>query len=225
MTVPQGHNGISGMHRDAEGKAATRLVVVDDHPVVAAGIIHLLADEPDLMVAGHATDPVQALACMADWRPDLVISDLNLGKSMDGIDFIRALRQKLPAVLVLVLSMHDDPHYVRRAFSAGVNGYMVKDDLAGDIITAVRTVLRRENYLSRAVAVANIWNDPLASLSEREMTVLRLTGTGLETKEIAAELNLSPKTVETYRQRLKLKLGIESHTELLAFSVQHVHKR
>ena len=200
------------------------VVVVDDHPILAEGIRLLIQEERDLGVVGSARDAVSAMEVVERLRPRLAIVDISLKRGVSGIELIKMFKEKYPTLLVLVLSMHEERHIVERAFKAGADGYILKDEVSEAIVKAIRSVLSGIRYLSPGLVVGlhasgarGCWGD---YLSDRELEVFALIGQGRETREIAESLFISVKTVETYRQRLKEKLGITSNTELIRNAVQ-----
>jgi two-component system response regulator NreC len=205
------------------------ILLVDDHAVLRSGLRLLLDAQPGLQVVGEAGDAQEALELAAKVQPDLVLLDLTLPQ-MDGIAMLPLLRKLLPSARVLVLTMHDDEGYLRQAFRAGAAGYVLKKAADAELIAAVRAVMRGENYVHPAMtrallddllppAPAN--SDPWASLSDREREVLVLVARGYTAAEIGAQLNLSPKTIETYRLRGMEKLGMRSRAALVQFALAH----
>jgi DNA-binding NarL/FixJ family response regulator len=205
------------------------ILLVDDHAVLRSGLRLLLDAQPGLQVVGEAGDAQESLELAAKVQPDLVLLDLTLPQ-MDGIAMLPLLRKLLPSARVLVLTMHDDEGYLRQAFRAGAAGYVLKKAADAELIAAVRAVMRGENYVHPAMtrallddllppAPAN--SDPWASLSDREREVLVLVARGYTAAEIGAQLNLSPKTIETYRLRGMEKLGMRSRAALVQFALAH----
>lgn len=216
--------------------AKARVLVVDDHPLLRAGLVSLIQDQPDLVLCGEADcagDTI--LAVDSDPPPELVILDLMLG-SADGLELIKQIRALRPGLLILVISMHDELIYAERALRAGATGYIMKKEPAQEMLTAVHAVLQGEVYLSGRMRVLlaekGLATDPCRflvpqaepPLSDRELHVFRLIGAGLATKQIAAELRLSVKTIETYRENLKVKLRLANAPELLRAAKQWVDK-
>ncbi len=209
----------------------TRILVVDDHPIMRAGLAQLIAEEPDLAVCGEAADAHGALEAVETLQPDLAIVDITL-KDSSGIDLIKDLRVRRPKLPVLVLSMHDEMFYAERALRAGARGYVTKSEVADRIIEAVRKVLAGEVYVSGKVADKMISSmvggrsDPKAfpidRLTDRELQVLELIGEGLQTREIAGRLHVSVKTVDAHREHIKRKLDLDGANELVKYAVQWV---
>jgi DNA-binding NarL/FixJ family response regulator len=207
-----------------------RIFLVDDHDIVREGITHLLNRETDLKICGGAQDAESALAAIKELQPDLVISDISLG-SRDGIELVREIRARYPDVLVLMLSMFDDLTYAERAIRAGAAGYVMKRRGSEELLSAIRTVLRGEIYVSSKVASSLLRrlsgarpakeSNPVDELSDRELQILRCIGQGLSVREIAKQLYLSAKTVESHRENMKRKLKLKSSGELLQYAIEH----
>lgn len=201
----------------------TTLVIVDDHPLVRAGIKALLQMEGDLDVVGEAEDHAAALDVIAAVKPDLVLVDLSL-KNSNGLNLIKELAQKRPAPLILAVSMHDEYTYAVRCLKAGARGYIMKQEGTERILEAIRCVLSGETYLSSAMtrnAVNHVSGlrptpgaSPVSMLSNRELELFQLTGKGLEIAEIAEVMGISPRTVEVHRSHIKKKLGLRTSTEI-----------
>lgn len=204
------------------------ILLVDDHAVLRAGLQLLLDGQPDLCVIGEAEDVRTAVAQATTLQPDLILLDLSLTGS-SGLAAIPALRAVAPHSRILVLTMHDDEGYVRQALAAGANGYVLKRAADADLIAAIRAVLRGELYIHPALTRQLLENllpqtpalNPWESLSEREREVLLLVARGYTAAEIAEQLSLSPKTVETYRTRGMEKLGLRSRAALVQYALNH----
>ncbi|QJW94987.1 response regulator transcription factor [Frigoriglobus tundricola] len=202
----------------------TRVLVVDDHPVVRDGLAALLGTEPDLEVCGEAEDVPGALALLKAARPDVAIIDVSL-KNGNGIDLVKRIRAHEHAVRVLVWSMYPEELYAERALRAGAQGYVHKGRSTKEILEALRAVLAGKVYLSGDQADrllrrlvgggAGAERAPVECLSDRELEAFGLMGQGRTTEQIAAAMHVSPKTVETYRARIKEKLGLDNITELI----------
>jgi DNA-binding NarL/FixJ family response regulator len=206
----------------------TRIFLVDDHPIVRLGFVQLLSAEPDFEVCGQADGARAALEKLPAARPDVAVVDLSLGAT-SGMDLIRDIKERWPRTAVLVVSMHDEMLYAERSLRAGASGYLMKHEAPDAIVRAIRTVAAGNVFVTesvsgrlfqRLVSGAAQADSPLSTLSDRELHVLRLIGSGLGTREIAAQLHLSVKTVESYRARLKEKMSLRSGTELLRFAVR-----
>jgi len=221
------------MATEAKGGAGTyrqpaRVLIVDDHPIVRMGLVRLLEHEPGLEVCGLAEDAPTALNALSSARPDVVVLDISLpGKS--GLELIKDIKARRPGLPVLVLSIHDETLYAERVLRAGASGFIMKDEAAQEVAEAIRRVAAGEIYLSkrmvnRALLTAlrgetSAPGTPLERLSDRELEVFELMGTGMSTRQVAERLHLSVKTVETHRSRIKRKLGLSSATDLLRHAV------
>ena len=203
--------------------------IVDDHPIVRDGLSQLINSENDLEVCGDAASVGSAIESLDSGLPDVVIVDLSLPDS-DGMELIKLIRARSSHLPVLVLSMHDENMYAERMLSAGANGYIMKQAAADQLLTALRRVLAGGVYVSDqfAATVTERLNDgdgthmgnPVARLTNREVQVLNLIGSGKTTREAAENLNLSVKTVESHRQRIKKKLDLETPAELVKFAAE-----
>lgn len=206
-----------------------RVFLVDDHPLVREWLASLVALQPDLEVCGQAEDAPAALAAVQELHPDIVVVDLTLPRS-SGLELIKDLRAQSAKLRVLVLSMHDEVTIAERALRAGANGYAVKRESSPEILEAIRAVLAGKFYASPALATQlagrmfsgaeRAGRSPEELLSDREMEVFRLRGQGHSTKEIAAFLCVSAKTVGSYDNRMKIKLGLASASELMREAVR-----
>lgn len=184
----------------------------------------MISRESDLEIVGEAGTAVEALAGIAEHRPQLVIVDLTLG-DLSGLEIIKEVRSRWPRIKVLVASMHTQTSYVERAMRAGASGYLTKDAPQSELLEAIRCVLDGKIYLNPQMStemlrrVINAGNgqakDPIESLSDRELEVFDLLGQGLRTRDVAERLCLSVKTIETYRDNIKGKLGLDSSVELI----------
>lgn len=200
-----------------------RILVVDDHPIVRVGIRQMLASEPDLEICGEAESADAGRQLAATLRPDLAIVDLSLSQGT-GLDLIRSLRESMPALPVLVLSMHDESLFAERVLRAGARGYIMKREAIAGLVGAIRQLLAGRIYVSQGIAQAVLErvghedaasDNPLASLTDRELEVFGLIGRGLGTSAIAEQLAVSVKTIETYRSNIKSKLNLKDATDLI----------
>jgi len=204
---------------------AIRILIADDHEVVAEGLRHVIEAQPDLEVVGLAPDGREAIRLARELHPDVVIMDLSMPE-LNGADAARAILEREPDCKVIVLSMYSEREYVRRALKAGAAGYVVKRSAAKEVVDAIRAVYSGQKYLSPRIADVVIddysggEDDPLAKLSGREREVLQLLAEGRTGAQIAERLSLSQKTVETYRARLVEKLGIRDTAGLVRFAIQ-----
>lgn len=207
----------------------TKILLVDDHPLMRKGLAMTLGAEPDLQVTAQAESAEAALEIIDDGAIDLAVVDISL-PGMSGIELVKHLQAFRPTLPVLIVSRHDESLYAERALRAGAKGYVMKLEASDTIVDAVRRVLRGGIYVSEPVndrllmgmaAGANpIEKPPLDLLSDRELEVFELTGQGVATRDIAERLHLSVKTVESYRARIKTKLSINSAAELMQHAVQ-----
>jgi DNA-binding NarL/FixJ family response regulator len=203
-----------------------KILIADDHGVVAEGLKHLIEAQPDMQVVGTVGDGREALRLAREAQPDVVLMDLSMPE-LNGADATRAIIERDSRCRVIVLSMYAEREYVRRALKAGASGYVVKRSAAKEVVDAIRAVYAGQRYLSPRVAdvviddyTAEDKQDPLGRLSAREREVLQLLAEGRTGAEIATRLALSQKTVETYRARLVEKLGIRDVAGLVKFAIQ-----
>jgi DNA-binding NarL/FixJ family response regulator len=210
--------------------ASTRILIVDDHPVVREGLAMQIATQPDLEVCGEAEDVPAALALLTTVQADLAIVDISLKKG-NGIDLIRRIKERYPAMRILVWSMYAENLYAERALRAGAEGYLHKGRATSQLLDAIRAVLAGKVYVSeelasgllhRVVGGQTLDRSPIELLSNRELEAFELIGQGQATEKIAALMNVSPKTVETYRARIKEKLRLSNVTELVQQAAQWV---
>lgn len=199
----------------------TRILIVDDHPLVRTGFSQLIGDCPDLEVCGEAGDMAEALRQIESNRPDLAIIDLSLAGG-SGLDLIERIKARDKKILMLVASMHDETLYAERVLAAGARGYINKQEAQDSIIRAIRQVISGKVYLSqtmtdrllRGMVDTNGEKRDIDSLSNRELQVFELIGEGVSSSQIAEQLNLSIKTIETHQAHIKKKLGLGSAHEL-----------
>ena len=209
--------------------AKKRVMVIDDHPVVRQGLALLINRESDLVVCGEAEEATGAMHMLASARPDVLIVDISLN-GPDGLDLLRNVRTTHPTLPVLILSMHDESIYAERALRAGANGYIMKQEATGNVLVALRRILKGEIYVSDRIAnkmlkhyitgQGKVRNSSIADLSDRELEVFRLIGDGHGTRQIAEALHLSVKTVESYQAHIKEKLSLRSARELMQHAIQ-----
>jgi len=208
--------------------------LVDDHPIVRQGLRRMISGEDDLEVCAEAATVREARQAIREHAPDVVVVDISLREG-DGIELIRDVRAHHPSLPMLVLSMHDETVYAERLIAAGANGYIMKQAASDQLITALRRVLGGGLYVSEAIgarmlrkfAAGGAWltASPIDRLSNRELQVLQMIGRGLSSREIADALNLSVKTVESHRQRIKRKLDLATNAQLVQYSVNWVTGR
>ncbi len=207
----------------------TRVLIVEDHPVTRHGLKALINQQLSLEVCGEADSAPAALELLDQVKPDLAIVDVSL-KSTSGIELTKEIKTRAPHVMVLVVSMHDEALYAERALRAGAMGYVMKQEAGEKVVTAIQHLLRGELYLSGNMAermlhrFVNKKSDGMVfaidTLSDREMEVFQLIGTGFSTRQIAEKLKLSSKTIDSYREHLKLKLGLASGADLMRHAIQ-----
>jgi DNA-binding NarL/FixJ family response regulator len=206
---------------------ALRVVLIDDHPVLREGLAMFLSHQADFECVGQAADSASASVLLSAEKPDVAVIDLALGAE-DGLELVRSLRTVSPATKTLVLTMHEEHDYVRAALLAGANGYALKRGSAKDVSDAIRRVMEGENYLDPGLGDA-AWEtylvpapgeQRLAVLTPRERQVFELVARGVTHREIAEQLGIGKKSVDTYRARLYQKLGINSRAELVEIALQ-----
>lgn len=198
-----------------------RILIVDDHPLVREGVRTLINHQSGLEVVGEAADADSALEAIARLGPALVLTDIGM-KQISGIALAAQIRERWPAIHVIVLSMYDNPDYVHQAMQAGARGYVLKDAPSSDIVDAIRAVAAGDTFLSASLSRQSARSDgPRPILSEREAEILACLARGLSSKQIAAEHDLSVRTVETHRQNIRRKLRIEGQAELIRYAVEH----
>ena len=207
----------------------SRILLVDDHPILREGLVRLINQEKDLIVAGEAEDQTGALSALRTTHLELVITDLTLA-SGNGIDLIHQCRKLHPRLPILVFSMHDDAFHAEEALRAGASGYVTKYEAPGTLLKAIRMVLSGELYvhesmmgalLRRAVAKTGSQEEgDSLGLSLREREVFRMLGKGMGSRQIAEQLGVSIRTVDTHRENIKHKLHLKNASELLQMAIQ-----
>ena len=229
-----GREGAFCMKADQQVKRQRRqLLLVDEQPILREGFAHLIALQNDLKVCGQADNVAKALSEIAARGPDLVILDIAL-QGMNGIELIKRIQSLHPQLPVLVLSVLDEALFAERALRAGAKGYIMKQAPTEEVMGAIRRVIRGGRYLSKKMQermLENLSNGNTAGsspgvqcLSDRELEVFQLVGSGCATREIATRLHLSVKTIETYRAHIKKKLKLRSGMELIRLAVQQVNE-
>jgi DNA-binding NarL/FixJ family response regulator len=207
-------------------KPHVRILVVDDHPIVRLGIRQMLSAESDLEVCGEAESADDASQLIERVHPHLAIVDLSLAEG-SGLGLIRSLRESAPSLPVLVLTMHDEALFAERVLRAGARGYIMKREAITGLVGAIRQVLSGRIYVSEGISQTVLERlghesatpeNPLASLTDRELEVFDLIGRGLSTAAIADQLRVSIKTIETYRSNLKTKLNLKDAGDLIRFA-------
>jgi len=213
-------------------KPKTRVLLVDDHPILRAGLRKLIDHEPDMMVCGEAEEEPTAFELAGTVQPDVAVIDISL-KGSNGIELIKNLKARYPDLPTLVLSMHDESLYAERALRAGSRGYIMKEEAIEQVLVAIRRALAGEIFLSdrmkskmiqqMASGRGKVVASPIEQLTDRELEVFRLIGEGCSTRQIAGQLHLSIRTVEAYREYIKAKLGLKNATELVQHAFHWVH--
>jgi DNA-binding NarL/FixJ family response regulator len=213
------------------GKVKTRIMLVDDHPMLIRGIADLINGEPDLEVCGEASTFQEAMAQVTKLKPGLVVVDVSLDGN-NGIELMKNLSGRPGAPPILAYSMHDESIYAERALRAGAKGYVMKQAAPEVLLSAIHQILKGKIFLSETMSerllgklvgagstsTATAW--PIDKLSDRELEVLQLLGQGMGTSQIADKLCLSVKTIETYREHLKQKLNLANGQELLRYAIE-----
>lgn len=223
------------MKREVAGqKQKHKIFIVDDHPIVRKGLTQLINQENDLVVCGEAESANNALETLKKLKPDLAIVDISL-QGIDGIELIKIMKVRFGSLPVLVVSMHDESIFAERALRAGARGYIMKQEAIDRMMEAIRKVLRGDLYISERVSKnivkrfidgkAETSSSPIEVLSDRELEVFQLIGQGHGTSQIAQELHLSIKTVESYRANIKEKFKLKNATELIKHAVHWVENK
>lgn len=211
----------------------TRIYVADDHPLVRRGLAAMIAAEPDLELCGESEDCATATGEITKLVPDVVIVDISL-KGNSGIELIKNIKAFDRRIHVVVLSIHDESVYALRVLKAGAKAYVMKQEIASNVIDAVRKIRKGQMYVSERVASQMLNHfvtgqetqseSPVAGLSDRELEVVSLIGAGFATREIALRLHVSVKTVETHRAHIKTKINLTTATKLVQFCVRWVEE-
>ena len=206
-----------------------RVLVVDDHPAVCEALADTIANKMDMELCGDTQTAQEAMDLVTRQQPHVVVADISL-EDAHGLDLVQNIRDQYPDVQIVVFSMYDEAAYAERAIRAGALGYVMKSEPTQSVIEAIRSVMRGEVYLSRRMASRILskvvkgrgqkLGFAIDELTDREMAVFQMLGQGYSVQEIADRLNLSRKTVETYRRRAKEKLGFDTVAELLQYAVQ-----
>jgi DNA-binding NarL/FixJ family response regulator len=211
--------------------ARRKVLLVDDHPFMRAGLAQLIDRQPDLVVCGEAGEPAEAIRVIAREQPDVVLSDLTMpGRS--GLEFIKDILATNPRLAVLVVSMHDEVVYAERALRAGARGYIMKEAGGENLLAAIRQILRGEVYVSPKMSARILEamsgtkprgsSSPIQKLTDREFEIFQLIGHGKSTRDIADQLHLSTKTVDVHRSHIKEKLELKDVTALVRHAVRWV---
>jgi DNA-binding NarL/FixJ family response regulator len=211
-----------------------RILIVDDHPMMRQGLAQLIGAEPDLVVCGEVEDAGRALDILGTSKPDLVLADISLpGKN--GLELIKDFQAIHPGLPVLVISMHDESLYAERVLRAGGRGYIMKQEGGKKLMQAMRQVLEGKIYVSEKISAGILEalsgrrpgaeGSPIESLTDRELEVFQLIGQGKGTRDIAETLHLSVKTVDVHRANIKMKLKLNSASELIRYAVRWTESR
>ena len=218
--------------KSTRANAKTRILIVDDHPMMRQGLAQLVNNEPDLAVCCEVENAHQALAAIDKDPPDLVLADITL-PDKSGIELIKDIQAINPGLAVLVISMHDESLYAERVLRAGGRGYIMKHEGGKKLMEAIRQVLSGKIYVSEKMSARILESfsgrrspgadkSSVENLTDREFEVFQLIGQGKGTRQIAEKLHLSVKTVEVHRVNIKTKLKLQSATELIRFAVRWV---
>ena len=211
--------------------APVRVLLADDHTLLRSGLQLLIEKQDDFTIIGGASSGLETITLVEELQPDLLLLDISM-PGLGGLDTLPTIKKKTPSIKILILTMHDDPQYLRHALKAGASGYILKKAADIELLSAMRAVFRGEVYVhpsmtqtliddflpdSKPDTIQELWE----KLSEREKQVLRLTALGHTGAEIAEKLILSPKTVETYRARGMEKLDLQTRAALVRYALQH----
>ena len=219
-------------HEPLPAGVPARILVVDDHPLVRAGLAQLISQQPGLTCCGQADTAAAALAAVPALQPHLVTVDLRL-KGGDGLSLIKDLKLQYPSLLTLVISQSDEMVFAERVLKLGARGYLMKERATEEVLAAIHALLAGKIYISSAVAAFALGRPagpgpdaadrPLGNLSIRELQVFQLLGAGLNNRKIAQHLGVSIKTIEAHRENLKVKLGITNAPQLLRYATEQVN--
>jgi DNA-binding NarL/FixJ family response regulator len=209
----------------------SKILLVDDHPIVREGLAQFINNEPDLAVCGMAADAPVAMELIDAQSPDLVVTDLSL-TGRPGLELIKDIAARYPSLPLLVLSIHDETLWAERVLRAGAEGYIMKSQATGRIVAAIHHILGGGIWVSEQINAAllqkqisnrkPLQGSPLDQLSDRELEVFQCIGRGMSIKEIAGAFNLSSKTVDVHRDHIREKLKVKSSTELIRYAVSYV---
>jgi DNA-binding NarL/FixJ family response regulator len=215
--------------KKATTQKTSRILIVDDHPILREGLAQLIDQQKDLSICGQYEEAGPAFEAIGKLKPDLALVDISL-KGTSGIELIKNIKANYPKLLVLVLSMHDESLYAERVLRAGASGYIMKQEATEKVLEAIRKVLNGEIYLSEKMSAklmhqliggrAHHTGSLMERLSDRELEVFGLIGQGRGTRQIAEQLHLSVKTIESHRAHIKEKLNLKNATELVHRAIQ-----
>jgi len=205
-----------------------RVLIIDSHPIVREGLRRVIENEHDLMICAEADTTRGARDAIKDSNPDVIVADIGLDRG-DGIELVRDVRAHNALLPILVLSSHDETIYAERMLSVGANGYIMKHATSEQILHSLRRVLDGDIYVSEGVGFnimrksagrgTLVTSNPIDRLSDRELQILHLVGKGMSTREAARVLNLSVKTIESHRHRIKYKLNLTSGSQLVQYAI------
>jgi len=217
------------MKEPANKPGKIRILIIDDHPIVREHMGQLISQQPDLTVCGEADDLPSGIAAVRKLRPDMVIMDISL-KGIYGMDLIKDIKESFPKLPVLVLSMHDELLFAERALRAGARGYVTKQEATHRILQAIRQVLEGNVYLNEKMGTALLGkitggkpgasSSPVELLSDRELQIFHRIGQGVGSRQIAEEMHISVKTVESHCARIREKLQLKDGSQLLQYAIQ-----
>lgn len=216
-------------------RRSVRVLIVDDHDIVRHGYTQLLGTDPDFEICGEAANAPEAMRLIFETRPDLAIIDISL-QNGHGLELCKEIRawteQGNGEIKMLVVTAHDEDIYAERALHAGASGFLNKGETTKRLLDAMHSVMNGKIYLTQSITdriltrlISGHYDEaqsPLENLSDRELEVFELIGKGMTTREVADSLNLSPKTIETYRENLKLKLNLGNANQLVCAAVHHL---
>lgn len=234
-TRPQNATTVPGQVKCVTKLSAKhQILLVDDHPMTREGLAAIINRQTDLQVCCEASNPAEAISHLAKCHPDLMVTDMTMpGRS--GIEFVKDVHAMQPGLAILVLSMHDEVLYAERALRAGARGYLMKDAGSAKVLEVIRLVITGQAYVSPRMSARLLQavtgqrprgsSSPIEKLSDREFEVFRLLGCGKSTKEVASELNLSTKTIDVHRGRIKEKLQIKDAASLIHYAVRWVESQ
>jgi len=215
------------MHKDTD----TRILVIEDHPMMRKGLVYTLESEPGYEVVLQTERAEEALKALDDYQFDLIVADISL-PGMNGLEFVKNALFQSPDLKILLVSRHDEALYAERALRAGAKGYIMKFEPGETLLKATRKILSGSIYVSDDInekiimgmmhGKENMYESPIHVLSDRELEVFELIGHGKSSSEIANQLHLAAKTIETYRSRIKEKLGYKNATEMMFHAVKWV---
>ncbi len=210
-----------------------RILLVDDHTLVRAGVRRLIEDQPHMVVVGEASNGQQAVANAAELQPDVILMDIGM-PDMNGLEATEIIKKRFPDIRILLLTVHDDPEYLFRALEVGASGYVLKEAETQELLWAIQAAYRDEvflypsvahwlvhDYLQRVKGGAQEEQQQLDELTERQQAVLHLLAEGYSNEEIADKLVLSPYTVQTHRTNIMRKLGLHSRADLIKYAIRH----